>query len=104
MRVENFSGWVAVRTGGDDVVTAIAERYAPRDADLDDITLDIRPDGAGRVAVVCAGTGTSWFARHARLTVTVPRGSASEVSTSGGTVTVMLLGLNAKFAFDGVSV
>src|SRR5205823_5000177 len=72
VRVENFAGWVAVRPGPDDAVSAVAERYAPRDADLSEITLDVRPDGPGRVAVVCAGTGAAWFARHARLTVSVP--------------------------------
>ena len=88
VRVENFSGWVAVRAGREGAVTAVAERYAPRDADLDDITLEIRADGPGRVAVRCASTGTSWFARGARLTVMVPPGSASEVSTQGGTINV----------------
>src|SRR4051812_48185969 len=104
VRVENFAGWVVVRAGAGDTVTAVAERYAPHHLDLPDITLDVRQDDAKRVEVVCSASGAAWFARHARLTVSVPAGSAVEVSTSGGTVTVERTGAAVRARTAGGSV
>jgi hypothetical protein len=104
VRIDNFSGAVAVRAGAEGSVTARAERSAPRDIDLNDIGLDVRDEGAGRIAVVCSGSGAAWFARHARLTVTVPVGTPTEVSTSGGNVRVDGTGAAVQARTAGASI
>jgi hypothetical protein len=84
--IDSFAGSVSVRPGDGSRVHVVAERHAWSDAQLDDITIDVRR-GEGGVEVRATAPAT-FGRRWVKLDVIVPRTSPVHAHTQGGAVRV----------------
>jgi DUF4097 and DUF4098 domain-containing protein YvlB len=100
--IENRTGSIKVQAGEADVVTVSAEFFAPSAHLLDEMVLTAERQGS-QVVIGC-----DWpdhrRGRRARLTVTVPSGTAVRANTLGGSITVKQTHGPAAVATKGGSI
>lgn len=103
--VDNFAGGVSVTAGPDGKVGVRAEVFQNLGLDSDPVRLFVDQDG-DRVFIRCQSPHSGGGRHHAKLTVTVPRGTGLDVRTQGGAVSVDGVGALAtvRTAGGGVQV